>query len=271
MKTKSLLYLVIPAGTIILASWILSPGGSPGGKSGSPGDGGASCTQCHTGTAQQATGWITSNIPASGYVPGQTYTITATGTHNGVQKFGFELTAEDADAAKKGTFIITNAAQTKLVNGAKAVTHTSGGNTPSGNSKTWTFDWTAPAAGTGQVTFYGAFNAANGNGSTSGDVIYLSATAFNEFTTSISDAGMASGSLRVFPNPFTDFIRISTEKAGEIREIRISASNGAVIFDLSSPIDDELTVYTSDYPKGTYILQILFRDGSSLSRKVVKG
>jgi len=178
MKIKGLLYLlIIPTIVIGLSSWYSS--GSPGGKTGSPGDG-SNCTECHTGTPQSASSWITTNIPASGYTPGETYTITASGTHSGVNKFGFETTAEALGGAKKGTFIITDAAQTKFTNSNKAVTHTSGGTTPSGNSKSWTFDWTAPAAGTGNVTFFGAFNAANGNGNTGGDVIYLSSTTVSE-------------------------------------------------------------------------------------------
>lgn len=150
--------------------------GSPGGRTGSPGDNLNNCTGCHSGTAQTASSWITTNIPASGYVAGETYTITATGTHTGVGKFGFELTAEDGSESKVGNFIITNSNQTKLVNQNNAVTHTSAGNTPSGNSKTWTMDWTAPDASTGAVTFYAAFNAADGNGGTAGDVIYLTST-----------------------------------------------------------------------------------------------
>ncbi len=146
--------------------------GSPGGKSGSPGDGGATCVQCHTGTANQVNDWITTNIPLTGYVPGNTYTITLTGTHTGVVKFGFEVSAENSSNAKVGTFILNDPVQTKFTNGNAAVTHTNNGNTPSGNSKTWTVDWTAPSAGTGDVGIYAAFNAANGNGGTSGDVIY---------------------------------------------------------------------------------------------------
>jgi len=178
MKTKNLLYLLIFPGLFFgLTSWYSS--GSPGGKTGSPGDG-ANCTQCHTGTPQSASGWITTNIPAMGYTPGQTYTITVTGTHSGVGKFGFETTAESSGGSKKGTFIITDAVQTQLTNSNHAVTHTSAGTTPSGNSKTWTFDWTAPAAGTGNITFYAAFNAANGNGNNQGDVIYLTSTSVSE-------------------------------------------------------------------------------------------
>lgn len=154
--------------------------GSPGGRTGSIGDGGQTCTGCHSGTAQLVTGWITTNIPTTGYTPGQTYTITVTGTHTGVVKFGFELTAENATGTKVGTFVITNSTQTKLVNQNKAVTHTAAGTTPSGNTKSWSVNWTAPNPGVGPVTFYAALNAANGNGTTSGDVIYRTLTTVNQ-------------------------------------------------------------------------------------------
>jgi len=148
--------------------------GSPGGKSGSIGDANVTCTQCHGGTATSQTGWITSSIPAEGYTPGETYLITATGTHNGVVKFGFELTAETAMGAKTGTLAITEASRTQLCNQNKAVTHRAAGTAPNGNSNTWTVNWTAPATDVGQIRFYAAFNAANGNGQNTGDVIYKS-------------------------------------------------------------------------------------------------
>ncbi len=172
---KLLLYFLGAAGIFIL--FTAESGhfnGSPGGKTGSPGDGGATCTQCHTGTATTIEGWITSNIPASGYSPGETYTITATGTHEGCMRFGFEATSENAAGSKVGSLIITNDTETKLTNLNHAVTHKSTGTTPSGNSKTWTFNWIAPPISTGAVTFYAAFNAANGNGNNFGDVIYKS-------------------------------------------------------------------------------------------------
>ena len=172
MKTK--IYIVIAAivfaGSLISAT--LNSGGSPGGKSNSPLDGN-NCSECHSGTVTQADNWITTNIPVSGYIPGNSYTITASGNHSGAVKFGFELTSEDI-SAKSGTFVITNATETQLTNGDASVTHTASGNTASGGAKTWNFDWTAPVAGTGDITFYGAFNAANGDGGTSGDVIYTS-------------------------------------------------------------------------------------------------
>lgn len=155
--------------------------GSPGGKTGSLGDGGNTCTDCHSGTSQPQTGWITSNIPAEGFTAGDTYTITATGTHVGVVKFGFELTAEDAFGAKVGTLIITEPARTQFTNANKAVTHTAAGNTPTGNSNTWTMNWTAPEPAPSLIKFNAAFNAANGNGANTGDQIYTSFITVNEF------------------------------------------------------------------------------------------
>ena len=79
-------------------------GGSPGGKSGSPGDNGKTCTQCHSGSAQTATGLITTNIPETGYVSGETYTITVSAQYNNITKYGFELTAEDGAGNQKRKF-----------------------------------------------------------------------------------------------------------------------------------------------------------------------
>ncbi len=270
MKSKGLLYLVFAAGLFPLFSWVLSPGGSPGGKTGSPGDGGTTCTQCHSGTAQQASGWITSDIPATGYVPGQTYTITATATHNGAQLFGFEVTAEDDLNAKKGSWTVTNATQTKLVNGGKAVTHTASGTAPSGNSKTWSFNWTAPVAGTGQMTFWGAFNAANGNGGTSGDVIYLSRLVVSEISTSIAENSADRLGLKAFPNPFGAQLNISLVQYEEVEEVRLVSINGSTVYSSVMSDGGRLRIETSELPAGTYQLVMLLADGTTASRMVIK-
>ena len=173
---KVLSVFAIPA-FLLLYSYT---GGSPGGKTGSPGDGGATCTQCHSGTAQAQGGLISTTIPFSGYEPGQTYTVTVTESLTGISKYGFELTAESTGGVKQGTFSVTDPARVKKVNGGNAVTHTSGGTVASGDSISWSVDWTAPAAGTGQVTFYTAVNATNSNGGNSGDQIYTGSRMVSE-------------------------------------------------------------------------------------------
>ena len=88
--------------------------GSPGGKTDSPADGG-SCIQCHDDFALNSGVGIpniTSNIPSTGYVPGAIYTINSSISEAGLERFGFEVTAEDVSNNKVGTFFITNSTET---------------------------------------------------------------------------------------------------------------------------------------------------------------
>ncbi len=187
MNTRKSIISALVIGTVFfMASSISSndahsfSSGAPTSKTGSPGDG-STCTSCHAGTASTQTGWITSNIPAGGYIPGTTYTITATATQTGCTKFGFEISPQNASGTLLGTLIATNTIQTQLIGSAKYITHTSGGTSAVGGTKTWTFDWTAPTATT--VTFYGAFNGSNSSGTNAGDNIYNSNLTVNKCTT----------------------------------------------------------------------------------------
>ena len=160
--------------------------GSPGGKTGSPADG-LDCMECHAvlGTSTTISN-ITSNIPSSGYVPGNIYNITA--AHNGGgfgDPKGFEITCEENTSnTKTGAFLITNSNTTQFANNGSAVTHTAAGNSLS----TWSFDWEAPVIGTGDVTFYGAFiEAGYPMGANIGD--YYSSTTLNASELTVSAIG----------------------------------------------------------------------------------
>lgn len=178
-------------------------GGAPAGRTGSPGDG-SNCTGCHSGTAaSNQTGWITSNIPASGYIPGQTYQITGTATAQGRTKFGFQISPQNQSGTLLGTLVNTSTL-TQIIGQNKYITHTTAGNQGSNGSHTWTFDWIAPAAGTGPVTFYGAFNATNANSSTSGDLVFLSTLAVQENVSSGLTETAKENGFSVFPNPVTE-------------------------------------------------------------------
>lgn len=273
MKSKGLSILVTISIFLTFSAWVLYPGGSPGGKTGSPGDGGANCTQCHTGTPQQASDWISSNIPETGYIPGETYTVTATGDHIGVVKFGFELTSEDESGQKMGTLMVTNSGQTRLVNGNKAITHTLTGTTPFGSTKSWTFDWTAPDEGSGPITFYGAFNAANGNGNTSGDVIYLSSTTVDENTSVGTEEFSLSNGLKLFPNPASTFSYLSWEGENNgIKQVLVYDMNGKVVgeYSLADVSNNSLRIDVSGYEKGLYLSRVTFLDGKEKSVSLIK-
>jgi len=153
--------------------------GSPGGKTGSPMDN-SDCTSCHNIQATTvSTTNITSNIPSDGYIPGNTYTITAN-LANAWGPNGFEITCEENTSnTKTGTLFNINTSATQLVNNGNAITHTTAGN----SLNTWSFNWEAPSIGTGDITFYGAFIVAGYPiGSNIGDYLTLSTLSISEYT-----------------------------------------------------------------------------------------
>lgn len=238
--------------------------GSPGGMTSSPGDNNLNCTQCHGGTALAQSGWISTNIPANGYIPGQTYTISTTLTHAGAGRYGFELTAENNAAMKVGTFALTNTTETKLTNAGKAVTHAFAGTTGAGGAKTWSFSWQAPAAGTGNVTFFAAYNAANGNGTTSGDVIYTSSLLVQEDIATGMPKISASTTFNVYPNPASDKLYVARSESMQGLTFRISDISGR-IWVTNALLGTKNEIEVRHLPKGIYFLTV----GDSESRRVV--
>jgi hypothetical protein len=132
------------------------PTGAPAGHTGSPSDK-ATCTQCHHGIAISKAGCIKSNVDSSGYKPGTTYTISLTSVGLATSdKFGFQVSPQNASGKLLGKLVVTDADETQIIGKGKYITHTHDGINSTG-SKSWKFNWIAPEAGTGDVTFYGAF------------------------------------------------------------------------------------------------------------------
>lgn len=190
--------------------------GAPSGRTGSPGDG-ATCNTggCHSGSSPSThVAEISSDVPIGGYVPGTTYTITATATQNGINEFGFQISPQNASGTKLGSFVTPLPAGTQFASpnpsaANKYVTHTSSGTAGSG-TKTWSVQWTAPAQGSGTVTIYGAFNFSNSNNNSNGDVIKLASLDIPENTSiGINEADGGKDGFIVFPNPATDVLNIS--------------------------------------------------------------
>ena len=157
-----------------------SPDGAPSGYAFDKATNFRTCATsgCHSGTsviADTSIAKITSNIPSTGYVPGTTYTFTASVNKSGYVRFGFQASPQDSVGNYKGTMIVTNTAKTKIT-GTKYITHTQSGN----SSSSWSWNWIAPALGSGQVKMSGALMAANNNGGTSGDSVYKVNVTINE-------------------------------------------------------------------------------------------
>lgn len=150
------------------------PGGAPAGKTGSPADA-ATCMACHDATLKTQEGMITSDAAGNVYEPEKTYTINAAAKGTAaVKRIGFEISPQNTSGLLMGTIIPTNTDETKLIAKGKYITHTDKGSTAKG-SKSWSFNWKAPKAGSGTVTFYGAFMV-----SETSQLVYTSTLALKE-------------------------------------------------------------------------------------------
>jgi hypothetical protein len=184
-----------------------SEGAAPG-HTGSPGDGFKNCTNCHGGTATTVAGWITSDIPESGYVPGETYTITTTNAEPEGDRFGFQVSPQNIAGDLLGTLVITDSVQTQLVGDDKYITYTEHGIDGVG-SKTWTFDWIAPDSGVKEVTFYGAYNS-NFQGHKGDNHVFLSTLTVKEHgTTNVFNVVKEVTEFLIYPNPAKEMVNIS--------------------------------------------------------------
>jgi hypothetical protein len=155
--------------------------GAPAGFCGAPGDGN-NCTYCHSSfPVQTVTGAITSDIPAAGYQPGGVYTFTATISGPGHTRFGFQISPQDETGNLIGSMDDLGP-ETTFTGLGKYITHSPTGTSGTG-TRSWQFEWTAPAAGSDSVTFYGAFNVTNDDGGPVGDSIFLATYTVYEATT----------------------------------------------------------------------------------------
>ncbi len=178
MKKFNVTRLLLITSTVVMLSGLNSIGfakqnGAPSGNTGSPGDD-QSCahTSCHTGSASAREGLITTDVPATGYLAGNTYLVTVTIDEAGINEFGFQASPQNTAGDLLGEMELINATDTKFVGAGKYITHTSTG-TNGTDTRTWTFNWT-PLESTGPVTFYVAVNASNDGDNASGDKIYTS-------------------------------------------------------------------------------------------------
>ncbi len=175
-----------------------NPTGAPAGATGSPADGMTCGTQaaCHNNNNPVITNnLLISNIPAAGYTPGATYTFLV--NFSGTGNKGFQVSPQKANGQYMGTLINTTTSGstgTKIV-GTKYITHTLA---QSAGSANWSFNWTAPAAGSGDVTFYGAYISGRFNVHGKTSVVFQ-----ENLAASVNDLSKAKA-FTVFPNPVTE-------------------------------------------------------------------
>ena len=138
-------------------------GGPPDGVTGAPTEN--NCTQCHTGNDLNVSGGLLMLTTPETYVPNEVYTIVVNLSRDGQSRWGFQMTALDANGTRAGSFIADTEGNTQLseTNSKQYIKHTSAGTAHGTNDMhSWELQWTAPDADIGPITFYAAGNASNG-------------------------------------------------------------------------------------------------------------
>lgn len=245
-----------------------SSGGAPDGRTGSPGDNQTCFSGCHGNSPGNGIGTeVTSvdfDIPSGGYVPGTTYNISVAMTGGG-SSFGFSLSAQNSSGTNLGTLIAGS--DTQLNGSGNYITQTS--NAGSG-SKTWNFQWTAPASGSGLVTFYAASIFGDGMAGNNGDYLVLAENAANEASgVGISEAELAA--LSVYPNPVIDEINIAAKDVDEEIMVTLFNIEGKKVIEQSfEPGDITIDVASKSLNTGVYFLQLELNGNFTTKKLLVK-
>lgn len=182
---KKIFTIVILVYLLFYSSNIFTNTSSPGGGyTDAPGE--SNCGNCHASPITSGSVWnnitLTSTVPFNSFVGGDTYTMTLTFSDPSSVKYGFQVTAVSTTATSSsptlGTFSVP-ASNTEVQEhngymlGRSCVAHTASGTSAPTNTKSWTFDWTAPTTiSSTPVKFYVSINSTDNDNSTSGDQPY---------------------------------------------------------------------------------------------------
>ena len=194
------------------------------------------------------------------YVPGRAYTlqvkITAgTGTP---ARYGFQAVALNGDDNQAGAWTnVPTGYQAVTLSNRDYVEHS----TPHSDN-TFEVEWTAPAQGAGDVTFYSAGIASNNNGGTSGDGMANNTLTVQEDMTSNVSARRDDkvATLSIAPNPVFETLQlhINSTVGGDFN-IRIMDATGkvAVLAPISVLSGGQVTnIAAGHLPPGLYIVQL---------------
>jgi hypothetical protein len=237
-----------------------STSGSPGGKTGAPGDG--TCTDCHSGNVQNGAAINTVTFADLGgqvtsYTPGQTYAVNVTMASNST-KNGFEIVALTPSNTQAGTVAAVDAVNTKTVSfgGKTRITHKTAGTA----FTSWSFAWTAPATNVGNVTFYLATNETNNQSNGTGDVIYTSQHVIGS-TASISEVQEHIGFVAAYNAENASIqVSIDTKENGDAAINIVDVNGKSVQFEqlgkVSSGENTRTVKLDNELPKGMYVLHL---------------
>ncbi len=228
---------------------------------------------CHSHTAN--TSIIVSieldsaGVPTTHYVPGGSYTVKVTGdgTATANSHYGFQLTAlkdtvskaTESDAGTWATTGLPAGTQRTVAGSFTQLTVMEQSGTQTGNTFTKSFAWTAPAAGSGTISFWAVAQFVNNDGNeNAADVWNTNHINIQEWPASTTGvaATHADISVSAYPNPVKNSLNIQLNNltAGNYSLIAIDMS-GKMVTTKTLVVNDASStanVNTSEWTPGTY-------------------
>jgi hypothetical protein len=252
--------------------------GPPNGVTGAPGEG--TCHDCHNSfDLNSGAGTLTITAPDQ-FEAEQTYDIVVSLAQATQTRWGFEFTPLDI-----GTCTITDEENTQasISGGNTYVKQTSQG-TYAGETLAvlWTFQWTAPADPPEQVTFYAAGNAADNNGSTSGDYVYTTTATSTLLIIGADERAVLPSEVLLVqsrPNPARENVIISYDLPQTATTVlRVYDTRGSLVWE-SKPAREHAGHYSllwnttnlsgKPVPDGLYVIRLSADDQSATRRTAV--
>lgn len=219
---------------------------------------------CHGGISTATSVSIavdSSSVAISKYVPGHTYSVTITG-HNtsSLPKFGYQFSVVSgigASQVQAGSCAAPSGSHNATLGTISILEHSS---PLSGSAGTYTvsFNWTAPAAGTGNVIMYCNLNAVDGlGGPDAADKNNVTSLTLGE-TTAVPELSQDIA-ITAYPNPATSQFTLKMGNATGDYTINIYDMSGRVVASQiihASSNTTNVPVNCANWPKGYYGVQI---------------
>lgn len=240
------------------------------------------CQTCHNNGSFAVTPEFTITdgsgaVVSTTYVPGVTYDVKMViNTTPAAAAYGFQAVAlaapVDVDGASINTWnaLSANTQVAVAQNGRQYAEQAS-----ASTANEFDMEWTAPVAGTGDVTFYYCGNAVNLMSGTNGDNALCGKVTLNEEGSMSSiNAPDAKVALDIFPNPVGDVMHLktTTEQAGIYNAVIFDQTGKAVLTrDMDIPTGERVNfLEVSNLSAGFYNLVLTDENGDAVSKKIIK-
>ena len=192
-------------------------------RTNAPGESSCATSSCHGTNSDVLNGAGSAEIsiaddPVS-YELNKTYTITVQTTDPNASRYGMQMTVLKGNAPTDaspsvGSWVAPTGMQIQSQNDRSYIVHTSTEN----NTGTWTFEWMAPETDEGDITFYLAALAANGNGNKAGDFVYFNTLTLNAPEVSVVCPEFSTPVIPITPLCPLDNFELSIDLIGELPE-----------------------------------------------------